>query len=78
MSYDYAARLISDNGDMAGNTVSNHFDSIYGRDWIPLQITGQSTIEDDYGYDSYGRMNSAAAHILAPQIAPNWRIVSCI
>jgi RHS repeat-associated protein len=66
VGYDSAgpdSGLVSDactSGDFSGITISNHFNALYGRDFVQAQISGQSTMEDDYGYDTYGRMNSAA------------------
>jgi RHS repeat-associated protein len=57
--YDYANRLVSVTGERgiySGVTVTNHFNPYYGRD--RLKVTGlSSSIEDDFMYDNYGRLN---------------------
>ncbi len=62
LTYDHANRLRSTTGDLGiynGVTVSNHFNGTYGRDQI--KITGlSSTIQQDYGYDTYGRLGGVS------------------
>ena len=58
LTYDYAGRLISSScqsGLMAGITVSNHFNPVYGRDAVAV-LGLSSPLEDDYGYDNYDRL----------------------
>ena len=63
LTYDFASRLASTyyaTGPLAGVTVSNHFNPYYGRD--KLLVTGlSSTLEDDYGYDAYGRLSTVGS-----------------
>jgi hypothetical protein len=58
LAYDYASRQVADygvSGLFSGITVSNHFNGLYGRDY--LEVQGVSPVlHHDYGYDSYGRM----------------------
>ncbi len=63
LTYDYAQRLIQDTATSApfsGITLKNRFDAVYGRDQLKLEITGQSTIQHDFSYDTYGRLSTAA------------------
>ncbi len=60
--YDYASRLVSVSGAgglYAAIVVSNHFNPVYGRDAM-LAGGPFSSLETDYGYDAYGRMNSVS------------------
>src|SRR5260370_32223312 len=58
LAYDYASRQVADTGVsglFSGITVSNHFNGLYGRDY--LEVDGVSPVlHHDYGYDSYGRL----------------------
>jgi YD repeat-containing protein len=61
LTYDDASRLVSSyyaNGLLAGITVSNHFNPYFGRDSVAVLSSGTAMLEDDYGYDSYGRLRS--------------------
>jgi RHS repeat-associated protein len=59
LTYDYAERLVSSacvGGLLAGITVTNHFNPLYGRDL--LKVIGPSwAFTNGYGYDAYGRMS---------------------
>jgi len=64
--YDNASRLVSTacaGGLLAGVTVSNHFNPYYGRDALKvISTTGAGwMLEDDYGYDNYGRLASVSS-----------------
>ncbi len=63
LMYDYASRLVSVSGASGlydGIVLSNHFNSVYGRD--AMVCSGlSSTLETEYGYDSYGRMNGVSS-----------------
>lgn len=65
LTYDFASRLVCTTnigGLLAGVAVSNHFNPYYGRDSISVQ--GLSLpLEDDYGYDSYGRLATVGTGI---------------
>ncbi len=60
LDYDHANRLTTaayTAGLLAGITVSNHFDSVYGRDG--LSVLGADTeLHHGYSYDSYGRLST--------------------
>ncbi len=60
LDYDHANRLTTaaySAGVLAGITVSNHFDSVYGRDG--LSVLGADTeLHHGYSYDSYGRLST--------------------
>ena len=61
LTYDHASRLVSSycsGGLLQGITVSNHFNPYFGRDKLQVSLAGGWTLEDDYGYDSYGRLGS--------------------
>jgi RHS repeat-associated protein len=59
LAYDHAERLVSSTctaGLLAGITVTNHFNPVYGRD--ALKVIGPSwALTNGYGYDAYGRMS---------------------
>jgi len=63
LAYDTEGRMTSSawtGGLFAGITISNHYDRVRGRDI--LKATGLSpALETDYGYDTYGRMNTVAS-----------------
>ena len=62
LTYDYASRLVSvtgASGIYAGIIVSNHFNPVYGRAAM-ICSNLSSTLETDYGYDAYGRMNAVS------------------
>jgi RHS repeat-associated protein len=66
LTYDYASRLVSSayiTGSLAGITVSNHFNPYYGRDSLMVSSSAGTgwNLEDDYGYDSYGRLGSVSS-----------------
>jgi RHS repeat-associated protein len=62
MAYDVLNRVTTmnwTNGLSYGITISNNYDPVYGRN--KLITTGlSSTLETDYGYDNYGRINSVS------------------
>lgn len=64
LAYDYASRMTSSTytyGPLSGITISNHFNPHFGRDVLKV-INGSSwTLEDDYGYDTYGRLGSVSS-----------------
>jgi RHS repeat-associated protein len=63
LTYDYASRLISSvctNGLLAGITVSNHFNPYYGPDSVSV-LGLSSSLQDNYSYDSYGRLGSVSS-----------------
>jgi RHS repeat-associated protein len=63
LTYDHAQRLVASTcvgGLLAGITVSNHFNGVYGRDI--LQVLGPAfSITNFYAYDTYGRMAGASS-----------------
>jgi hypothetical protein len=66
LTYDYAQRLTQDTGTSGvfnGITVKNRFNAVYGRDQLRLEITGQSAIQHDFGYDAYGRLSTAGSGV---------------
>lgn len=63
LTYDYANRLIATycaRGALAGITVSNHFNPSLGRDSVSVSGLA-SSLQDNYGYDSYGRLGSVSS-----------------
>ena len=63
LAYDLLGRLTAESGvggDFNGITVVNHYNTVYGKDYAQVQISGQSNYEFDYGYDSYGRLGNAS------------------
>lgn len=58
LTYDHAGRLLSTyctNGLLAGITVTNHYDPVYGRD--ALKVFGPSwALTNSFGYAAFGRM----------------------
>lgn len=63
LTYDYAGRLVSSaciNGLMSGITVLDHFNSSNGLDSVSVQGLS-SALEDDFGYDAYGRLGSVSS-----------------
>jgi RHS repeat-associated protein len=76
LEYDLMGRLTAErciDGDFSGITVVDHFNTVYGKDYVQVQVTGQATSEYDYGYDSYGRLSSASygVYSAAYAYAPN-------
>lgn len=47
-------------GLLNGITVSNHFNPYYGRDAVAVLVGSSLSLEDDYGYDDYGRLGSVS------------------
>ena len=63
LTYDYASRLISSvctNGLLTGIAISNHFNPYLGRDSVSV-LGLSSPLQDNYGYDSYGRLSSVSS-----------------
>ena len=59
--YDVLGRQTSDSGasgSFSGINVITHYHAFYGRDYLQLQVPGQTTIEQDFGYESTGRLNT--------------------
>ena len=69
LAYDYAGRLRATTyaaGLLAGITVTNHLDPIYGRDLLQVlssNATPSTIYSAGYGYDSYGRMGSVSSGV---------------
>ncbi|MDR3578326.1 MAG: hypothetical protein P4L50_31070 [Anaerolineaceae bacterium] len=64
MTYDHASRLVASYcsaGLLNGITVSNHFDPYKGRDAVAVLNNATEMLEDDYGYDAYGRLGSVSS-----------------
>ncbi len=64
--YDHAQRLVGDScvsGAFSGLSVSNRFDRlsgvVYGRTRVSVH-GASATVQEDFGYDTYGRVNSVA------------------
>jgi RHS repeat-associated protein len=57
-SEENSARLVA--GLFANLTLTNRFDTLYGREWLKLQKSGADQFTHAYGYDAYGRINSVA------------------
>jgi RHS repeat-associated protein len=65
ITYDYAGRVINTAciaGLMSGIAVTNHFNSVYGRDF--LKVAGTTTpLTNQFTYDSYGRLVTVSCGI---------------
>lgn len=65
LTYDYAQRLIStyyNTGMLAGITVTNHINPVYGRD--VLEVQGSSpALTNTFAYDLYGRLSGIGCGI---------------
>jgi RHS repeat-associated protein len=65
LTYDYAGRQISatcSGGLMSGIAVSNHFNTVYGRDF--LKVSGTTPpLTNQFTYDSYGRLSTVSCGI---------------
>jgi RHS repeat-associated protein len=63
MYYDPINRVTSERwvaGLFANLTLTNRFDTLYGREWLKLQKSGADQFTHTFGYDAYGRINSVA------------------
>jgi len=47
-------------GLLSGITVTNHINSVYGRDWVAVQGLA-SALQNNYGYDTYGRLGTVSS-----------------
>jgi RHS repeat-associated protein len=65
LTYDYAGRQLSttcSGGLMSSIIVSNHFNTVYGRDF--LKVSGTTPpLTNQFTYDSYGRLSSVSCGI---------------
>jgi RHS repeat-associated protein len=63
MYYDPINRVTGERwvgGLFVNLTLTNRFDTLYGREWLKLQKSGADQFTHTYGYDAYGRINSVA------------------
>ncbi len=69
-AYDHAGRVVATvytAGLLAGITVTNHLNPVYGRDLLQVYSGAQSIYSAAYGYDSYGRMGSVSSGVYSAE-----------
>ena len=70
LTYDHAERVVStaySGGLLAGITVTNHFNGLYGRDALAALSAGNWQLGIGYGYDGYGRLGTVSSDIYSAQ-----------
>ncbi len=64
--YDILGRPTGDGctaGTFVNLSITNHYDALYGRDWIKLRVNSTDLLTSTYGYDAYGRLSSASSGV---------------
>jgi YD repeat-containing protein len=64
LNYDHANRLTATSytaGSLAGITVTNHFGTPNGRDWLGVLQSTSTLVQQSFAYDTYGRLGTVAS-----------------